>query len=666
MDIDFLPKPEAKFLMDFIRESKGQFVVPVFQREYKWSPYKMVDVFWNDIEKLIENSSEHHFMGLFMYEINSISTSDIEINLIDGQQRIATSFLLLKAISTKLTSTDREYFKTEFIFMRRSVVAKLKLKGLATDNECFIKIMSDKDLKQDDKKTNVYKVFDYFKEKITKYNFDGEHWELILNRIYVITIPLFQKHKSQEIFESLNSKGIVLTPVDLIRNYILMGLPHKNQKHLYDTYWCKIQENVKPNRIVDFVLNWLRCKKKTIIYEPHLYENFKLYLRENKIDKEDLLKELLEYSKFFKEIYYDSNLNYLSDFRKFRTSFYAASIVMELFKKREDKLINDEKFKEIILLFNTYLLRREICDLNYDLGQIFCSLFEREFNDEFYDFCIFKLVNENVNKPKRAMPTDDDVCKSLQHISAYKKPFTDVLFRNIEENKDGYKITKLINGLTIEHIMPQNPRDDSQYWKLFENNDGVINYNEFETYVNKIGNLTYLTRKENNDAKNNEWLEKYKFYTNKKLIINEPLANLIDWNKNSIDERTKFFVDKVVNIFPYMLARKIYGKHINVEAKIRGWSDKIYGVYNNYDRSLTIKKGTKIWDYSNDDENVWFNDFNQLVNEGIVQKSEDNNYYFTEDYKIIAKRSKGTAKSSSINFITNGNYSGEKKWKEKK
>jgi hypothetical protein len=138
-------------------------------------------------------------------------------------------------------------------------------------------------------------------------------------------------------------------------------------------------------------------------------------------------------------------------------------------------------------------LRREICELQYDLAQVFVPLLSQmdEHKLKLHDFFLFKLVNENLDKPKR-MPDDIELSSRIKETSAYKKGFTSVLFRNIEESSDNYKITKLSKGLTIEHIMPQNPEFNSSYFEEYKNNEEL-----FDKYLNKIGNLTLLTRHEN-------------------------------------------------------------------------------------------------------------------------------------------------------------------------
>jgi uncharacterized protein with ParB-like and HNH nuclease domain len=63
-----------------------------------------------------------------------------------------------------------------------------------------------------------------------------------VGRLLIVDVALDrQADDPQRIFESLNSTGVDLSPSDLIRNFILMRLPEKEQTTLYETYWSKIE-----------------------------------------------------------------------------------------------------------------------------------------------------------------------------------------------------------------------------------------------------------------------------------------------------------------------------------------------------------------------------------------------------------------------------------------
>ena len=61
-----------------------------------------------------------------------------------------------------------------------------------------------------------------------------------VTKLEIINITLNQDDNPQLIFESLNSTGVALSEGDKIRNFILMGLPPKQQNDFYEKYWNKI------------------------------------------------------------------------------------------------------------------------------------------------------------------------------------------------------------------------------------------------------------------------------------------------------------------------------------------------------------------------------------------------------------------------------------------
>ena len=93
-----------------------------------------------------------------------------------------------------------------------------------------------------------------------------------------------------------------------------------------------------------------------------------------------------------------------------------------------------------------------------------------------------------------------------------------------------------------------------------------------------------------------------------------------------------------------------------------------YALYDEDARSVTVKKDTRVYNYSNDEENENFPLFIELCENGVIKKYEDNNYYFTNDYTFMPSKfgSNNTAKSSSINFLTNSSYNGKNKWQKLK
>ena len=85
----------------------------------------------------------------------------------------------------------------------------------------------------------------------------------------------------QRVFESLNSTGVDLTESDLIRNYLLMGLPEPEQTRMYDDYWIEVetlfrQSGSDPD---NFLRDYIALKKKSVTQAraDRVYSEFKGY-----------------------------------------------------------------------------------------------------------------------------------------------------------------------------------------------------------------------------------------------------------------------------------------------------------------------------------------------------------------------------------------------------
>src|SRR5690554_3289669 len=100
-----------------------------------------------------------------------------------------------------------------------------------TDKNTLIALVDDKPL-PDEASHRIVKNFEFFNDKVANTNLDIVYAGI--QKLMIVDVRLQQGiDDPQMIFESMNSTGKALTQADLIRNYILMGLPHEAQTHFY-------------------------------------------------------------------------------------------------------------------------------------------------------------------------------------------------------------------------------------------------------------------------------------------------------------------------------------------------------------------------------------------------------------------------------------------------
>jgi uncharacterized protein with ParB-like and HNH nuclease domain len=279
---------------NFLQAPNVQFVIPIYQRNYDWTNSECKELL-NDIISVESEKRGTHFIGsiVFVHE-GAFTTSEVkELVIIDGQQRLTTINILYVALyrfakeEQKVQEAERLYnmFLTNQYVQKES--SKLKLKQTDTNSLAFNAIMVGTE-NEFGTYSNVIENYNYFRSNINEENFD-----LILkglNRLIFVEISLERdKDDPQRIFESLNSTGLDLSQSDLIRNFILMDLPPKDQNRIFETIWNPIEENAKDlvkqkSLVSDFIRDYLTLRNKKIPNKSKVYASFKA-LYSNKKDE---------------------------------------------------------------------------------------------------------------------------------------------------------------------------------------------------------------------------------------------------------------------------------------------------------------------------------------------------------------------------------------------
>jgi len=130
-------------LLEFIGQSKRTFSIPVYQRNYDWKKDQCIRLF-RDIEKLAESRNNvTHFLGTIVYVYGKIDAIFSEFIVIDGQQRLTSTMLLLKALHTCSENKDIKHeIYEEFLINRRAPERyRMKLKPIETDHDDYINLI---------------------------------------------------------------------------------------------------------------------------------------------------------------------------------------------------------------------------------------------------------------------------------------------------------------------------------------------------------------------------------------------------------------------------------------------------------------------------------------------------------------------------------------------
>ncbi len=561
-----LKQPVRISLSDFIKTTMGsQFVIPVYQRNYTWNPEKETERFMNDIQALLEHRVGNHFLGIIIYIESKVSAMFRQLQVVDGQQRLTTSFIFLLALK-KIAEEKRDkgtagMISDYYLYNRHvSKEAALRLKPAVSNDDVYAKLVygSERDLDASEKGGSVYRNYIFIRKRILELNAKHSLLEILdcLNHMDMLEFPLSDTDDAQQIFESINSTGAPLTSADMIRNYVLMNHTDDVQEHYYKMYWEPLERNFPESRkLEEFFRYYLAVKTYELYSRKDVYERFKGFWAQGNKDTETKLREINRYSRYYHEIYEGSaqDKEVEKALRDFRKSEYRmpAPFLMEMYSLHEEGVISASDLAAQVRMVDTYMMRRALCgNDNSALGRYFPSLlravmnlFRKNKGKDIVSITRICLVHYNKGKPL-AMPPDDVIRKQMSEVNAYSLMCLRPVLDRIEH--DGAHAAVDLSDLNIEHIMPRHPNN---WWKK---NSGAKDEDEYTFYANLIGNLTLCAEYDNTRMGNEDFAFKKRVLSSTNHIrMNTEILKKKSWTIEDIQKRCGEMADAIIRIYPY-------------------------------------------------------------------------------------------------------------------
>ena len=666
-------------LLDFIQKSSGsQFVIPVYQRNYTWTANKEVKQYLDDLKSVLNGEYKNHFLGIIIYIDTAIDFSTKEFSVIDGQQRLTTTFLILYAIRyiMKENKMDEAILALDGQFLTNPFASeriKYKLKPLVADDDVYQLIINEKLENITNKNSTVYKNFVYIYKEIKKLNKEYDLNQILtaLNQLYVVCIPLSEDDNAQKIFESINATGVKLTASDLIRNYLLMDMDSELQEKFYKEYWMEIERLLgnDAKKLESFFRLFLASKNYNLPSKNNVYNEFvKWYKKESQtFNKEIIFKEIIRYASFYNEVYYKDISSIATDLRKsieeYRKTLseMPAPLIMDLYNKYDQKLISIKQLSECIYVINNYLIRRALADLESNvISRIFPTLIkdvERECDGSYTNITsILKknLVYKNINN-SMYVPDNKQIYDLVMNANMYKnKSALRIFLDKLEHDNNPAPVN--LSSLSVEHLMPQTP---TKQW-IEELN---ITEDEYQRNLNKLGNLTLAAKSDNSKMKNNPWEYKNEILkSTSHLIINQEILEKEQWNIEEINDRTEALISEINRLFPYPETSDKFIKKEEIFIKTTKVRADAYLYLDTGD--VEILQGSELYKFDNPEKYPDVEEErDQLLEDSIIYDDGDK-LIFLENYVVTSKSTYGTALTRSANLILHGFKNGWDHWRD--
>lgn len=532
--------------------------------------------------------------ALVVTQLKTFGKAVQAFEIIDGQQRLTTFQLLLAALrdiaitnNSKYADELQKYLLNDGV-MESPKVERFKLWPSSADRRSFVSIIDPSEDLEEIAKTPIDEdgfvrrstaAHAFFREKIESHVLlDGEFDEYYLETLFeamkeglaVVSIELEGGDDPQTIFETLNSRGVDLSPADLMRNFIFqrakgLGLAdgalivdklyEKHWQPLDRAFWSQTASRGRQTRPrLDWMLtDHLSMKVGDSISVESLFENYRRWILNNQpfptVATE--LESISATAEVETRLFAQRKGDALGEFGRFADAFdVSTAMPLVVYLATEADIQND--LTRSLEILQSYILRRDICGLT-----------TKAYN-RFFVGLIARLRIADGNKVNEMLaylsgrhsdidrwPDDSEWLEAWMGRDQYKgarQPRLRFMLESIELAKRTAlnEDIEIRSELTIEHILPQRWKEN---WPVvgFEFLDDedlnrdlgyLAKQTERDVAVNKIGNLTLLTGSLNSSVSNGPYSVKMPAVkSHSSLAINRELNKFDEWNETTIWER---------------------------------------------------------------------------------------------------------------------------------
>lgn len=541
------------------------FVIPEYQRPYSWRADIEVQTLFDDLWEFArdEGGSERENANYFLDCFVSYTNASNEQEVIDGQQRLTTLFLLLRAIYAYLDNGDTytEAAKNFLDKIKPLIWKANKITGATNfdrplimskvvhtdENEIFRCILSSG--KADEKaKDNYSKNYIKLQKLIQEKAKDNalyiyEFFYAILFQCIVMPIETDTQDTALTIFHTLNDRGMPLADADIFKAKIYGRLTTREEKDTFIRTWQEM--SVDAERIGEtmqslfyYYMFYKRAKdgdknnttpaaRKYFLDEKHQERLFDSGILLNLgviLELWENIKGGTENAVWAKEWANNKELRkYLDILMAYPNEFWKYPVITYYITHKDEKSFesNFSIFlrRLICLLVTRYLVQPSITAVKNDILTVNVAASNKEIPVPSFEYKQpdYEALRSYIIKPNR------NITRILLLMLAYNKQ------------------EKLLPcNWEIEHIFPRKHKDG--YITTFSDE-------KIDEYKEHLGNKIPFEKKLNIVAGNSYFGEKQKEYKQSNITIVKDFANLplTDWGLDNVLQRDKIVCDEIIN-----------------------------------------------------------------------------------------------------------------------
>lgn len=588
--------PQSLTVTQLLSAESEQYVVPAYQRRYSWHEKQL----WELLEDIsLLEDPDTHLLGSIVCLTDHHTAGINKLELVDGQQRLATICILLQCIADRLKK-DGEASAAQDVdrllqanARDKPPVRKISLDSL--DASEFEQHLAGKQLDQPDNQ-NLALAFTTFRGWVDEKKLADLKTFLyrLKNQCFAIRLEVSDAKDAFKLFETINNRGLKLSPTDIIKNFILGNAARfgPDALTLARAKWAELIRNLDGTSFESFFRHFLCARLKRRITISYVISNFKTVFMQQVVEAAQLperrwyseadlaedegedgtengeelqlpvveklprisfaefLEQLIAGAKTYGQIVHAKTENpaidrHLRNLRMIKSlQIYGFLMALRIGG------CSDSNFVKVLQLTEAFLLRRHICreraneneTLFARLCGVDCLNPLKKIMEEFRRFCPSdeKFRNEF---------TTFDFTSNLIDRARY-------CLEQFELNKQGKYLELVVGGpdiVHVEHIIPikiktKRAKEEFGDWPSYL---GLGSEAKHPHFVSRIGNLTLFAGPLNIGASNNPYERKKTAYLSSAIKLTKELpTDFQEFRFEQVEKRAADLVGLAVKLWP--------------------------------------------------------------------------------------------------------------------
>jgi hypothetical protein len=549
----------------------NRFFVPTHQRDYSWDRDR-VEKFFDDLISALENESLY-FIGMMVF----MRGEGGRLRVLDGQQRLATVIIVFSALrawfGTAQSAGSDTQAQLQYDFVGRKEygdpTATPKLSMNMNNDDLFqefvvngsqLHLVKDR-LKKTSKHDSNYQLLDaigYSHDRISKLaQQNGEAAADVFNKlikflrdsVIVVRLTVPDESNAFKVFETLNDRGMDLSAIDLVKNY-LFGLAYQQSAQSLkqiEHRWSQLSDILKDSKSDDFLKTFWNSRHG-LAYIDDIFDGLKKTCKTPN-EAIDLSQDMLEAAEHFAALnnpddvvwkpYSEKCQELIGELRVLGTKLVRPVVLSAL------KRFDARETERLIWLLQVIIVRWQIISegrpgiIEKACARLAHSIWKNEVT----------TASQALTILAEPYGTDTDFQENFARYENSGNTKTVFLLRKLEVHERAVRrgqsaFEVLPAKLTLEHILPRSP---SEEWRQVIEADPTV----VAQCAERLGNLCLVGDSRNRELSRHGFEKKKNIFSDSDILLTKNLKEKDAWNRREIEQRQTYLASRAVLIWKF-------------------------------------------------------------------------------------------------------------------